>query len=54
MLVLRSGIVTTPTHAAPYVLGYGGLAAVLGVGFGAVLWITGTLTLRLFDRPMQT
>lgn len=47
VLVLLPGVVTTPLHAAPYVLGYGGLAAVLGLAVGAVLWISATLTLRL-------
>jgi hypothetical protein len=48
LLVLLPGIVTTPLHAAPYVLAYGGLAAVLGLAVGAVLWISATLTLRLY------
>jgi hypothetical protein len=50
VLLLLPGIVTAPTHAAPYVLAYGGLAAVLGLAVGAVLWISATLTLRLLPR----
>jgi hypothetical protein len=61
VLVLLPGIVSTPTHATapifvqtfvvvPYVLAYGGLAAVLGLAVGAVLWISATLTLRLYAR----
>ena len=46
------GIVSTPMHAAPYVLGYGGLGAVLGLADGAVLWISATLTLRLYVRQV--
>jgi hypothetical protein len=48
LLVLLPGIVTTPLHAAPYVLAYGSLAAVLGLGVGAGLWISATVTLRLY------
>jgi hypothetical protein len=50
VLVLLPGIVTTPTQAPPYLLAYGGLAAVLGLAVGAVLWISATLTLRLYAR----
>jgi hypothetical protein len=37
VVVLLPGIVTAPTHAPPYVLAYGGLAAVLGRAVGTVL-----------------
>jgi hypothetical protein len=45
------GIVTEPTQA-PYVLAYGGLAAVLGLAVGGVLWISATVTLRLYARQV--
>ncbi len=48
VLVLLPGIVTKPAQAPPYVLAYGGLAAVLGLAVGAVLCISATLTLRLY------
>jgi hypothetical protein len=38
-------------HARPYVLAYGGVAAVLGLAVGAVLWISATLTLTTVFRP---
>jgi hypothetical protein len=48
VLVLLPGIVTKPMQAPPYLLAYGGLAAVLGLAVGAVLWISATLTLKLY------
>ncbi len=50
VVVLLPGILTRPTQAPPYVLAYGGLAAALGLAAGAVLWISATLTLRLWAR----
>jgi hypothetical protein len=29
---------------------YGGLAAVLGLGIGLILWVTATITLRIYPR----
>jgi hypothetical protein len=52
VLVLLPGIVTKPMQAPPYVLAYGGLAAVLGLAVGAVLWFGATLTLRLKARQV--
>jgi len=52
VIVLLTGIVTTPTQAPPYVIAYGGLAATLGLAFGAVLWISATITLRLCARQV--
>ena len=48
VLVLLPGIVTKPAQAPPYVLAYGGLATVVGLAVGAVLWVSATLTLRLY------
>jgi hypothetical protein len=39
-------------EAPPYVLVYGGLAAVVGLAVGVVLWIAASLTLRLTARQM--
>jgi hypothetical protein len=50
VLALVPGIVTKPMQAPPYVLAYGGLAAVLGLAVGIVLWISAILTLRLYGR----
>lgn len=50
VLVLLPGIVTHPTQAPPYLLAYGGLAAVVGLAVGVVLWIGASLTLRLYAR----
>lgn len=51
VLVLLPGIVTHPTQAPPYLLAYGGLAAVVGLAVGIVLWISASLTLSLYGRP---
>lgn len=51
VLVLLPGIVTRPTQAPPYLLAYGGLAAVVGLAVGVVLWVSASLTLRLYARP---
>ena len=50
VLVLLPGIVTQPTQAPPYVLVYGGLAAVIGLAVGLLLWIGASLTLTLYSR----
>ncbi len=50
LLVLLPGILTKPTQAPPYVIAYGGLAAVLGLAVGVILWVTGTVALRLYRR----
>ena len=52
VLVLLPGIVTHPTQAPPYLLAYGGLAAVVGLAVGVVLWIGASLTLRLYVRQV--
>lgn len=52
VLVLLPGIVTKPAQAPPYLLVYGGLAAVLGLAAGTVLWISATLTLGLYARRL--
>jgi hypothetical protein len=52
VLVLMPGILTRPNQAPPYVLVYGGLAAALGLAVGAILWVTATLTLRLYPRQV--
>lgn len=50
VLVLLPGIVTKPTQAPPYVIVYGGMASVLGLAVGAILWVTATLTLQMYRR----
>jgi drug/metabolite transporter (DMT)-like permease len=52
VLVVLPGIVTQPTQAPPYLLAYGGLAAIVGLAVGVVLWICATLTLRLYAREV--
>lgn len=54
VLVLLPGIVSRPTQAPPYLLAYGGLAAVVGLAVGVVLWIGASLTLRLSSRRVRT
>jgi hypothetical protein len=51
LLVLLPGILTRPGQAPPYVLVYGGLAAALGLGVGAILWCAATAVLRLYPGP---
>jgi hypothetical protein len=50
VVVLLPGIVTRPTQAPPYVLVYGALAALIGLGVGVILWLTATAVLRLYPR----
>lgn len=50
LVVLMPGIMTRPTEAPPYVIAYGGFAAVLGLGVGVVLWLTATVVLWLYSR----
>jgi hypothetical protein len=52
VIVLLPGILTQPTQAPPYLLVYGGLAAVVGLGVGVVLWIGATVTLKLYARQV--
>jgi hypothetical protein len=52
VLVLMPGIVTKPTQALPYVLAYGGMAAVLGLAVGAILWVTATITLQWYSHQV--
>lgn len=51
LLVLLPGILMKPTQAPPYVLAYGGLAAILGLAVGALLWTTASIVLTLYRRP---
>ena len=48
--ILAPGIVTQPTKAPPYILVYGGLAAVIGLIVGLVLRTTALSTLWLSRR----
>lgn len=50
VIVLLPGILTKPAQAPPYVFAYGGLASVLGLAVGAILWVTAALTLQLSTR----
>ena len=52
VIVLLPGILTKPTQAPPYVLAYGGMASILGLAVGAILWVTATCTLQLYRRPV--
>jgi hypothetical protein len=53
LLVLGRGIVTRPLEAPPYVLVYGGGAAVFGMLIAFVLFLAARLTLRLVARPQE-
>src|SRR5262245_33398429 len=45
-LVLLPGLVThSPVQSIPYLLAYGGITFIVGLGAGVVLWCTATLTL---------
>lgn len=50
VLVLLPGIVTSPTRAPGFVLAYGGLASVIGLAVGAILWVTATVALHIYRR----
>ena len=50
VLVLLPASIMKPTQAPPYLIAYGGLAAMVGLAVGAVLWVTGTIALRLVPR----
>jgi hypothetical protein len=52
VIVLLPGILTQPTQAPPYLLLYGGLATVVGLAVGVVLWIGATVTLKLYARQV--
>ena len=47
MLVLLPASMMKPTQAPPYLIVYGGLAAILGLAVGFVLWLTGSIAVRL-------
>jgi len=53
VLVLLPAIVTRPREAPPYVLAYGGLAAVLGLVVAAIVWVTAACVLTALPRPDQ-
>jgi hypothetical protein len=50
LLVLLPPSIMKPAQAPPYLLAYGGLAAILGLSVGVVLWVTGTIAVRLVPR----
>ena len=50
VLVLLPASIMKPTQAPPYLMAYGGLAAAIGLAVGVVLWITGTIAVRLVPR----
>jgi hypothetical protein len=50
VIVLLPAILTKPTQAPPYVVAYGGLASVVGLAVGAILWVTATFTLQMCRR----
>jgi hypothetical protein len=45
LLILLPGSLRHPAAAPPYVIFYGGLAALIGFGVGLALWITAATTL---------
>jgi hypothetical protein len=47
---LRNSIMTRTSEAPPYIIAYGGMAFVIGLVCGVVLWSTAMLTLKL-ARP---
>jgi hypothetical protein len=47
LFVLSRAIATRPTEALPYIVAYGGGAALLGLGFGLLLWTTAHIVLKL-------
>lgn len=47
LLVLLPASMMKPTQAPPYLIAYGGLAAILGLAVGLVLWVTGSIAVRL-------
>ena len=50
LLVLLPASILKPTQAPPYLLAYGGMSAMLGLCVGLVLWITGSIAVRLVPR----
>ena len=53
LIVLSYGIATRPMDAWPYVIVYGGGAALLGLTFGLILWATAHLILNRLDAPTE-
>jgi hypothetical protein len=47
VLVLLPASMMKPTQAPPYLIAYGGMAAILGLAVGLVLWVTGSIAVRL-------
>ena len=47
VLVLLPASMMKPTQAPPYLIAYGALAAIVGLGVGLVLWVTGSIAVRL-------
>src|SRR5918993_4493025 len=54
VLVLLPGILTRPTEAPPYVIAYGGIAAILGLVVGAIVWLTAAFILMVYARRTVT
>jgi len=50
VLVLLPGTIMQPAKAPPYLLAYGGMSAILGLGVGAILWVTGSIAVRFVPR----
>jgi len=48
VMLLPSLLTHSPMQGVPYLLFYGGITFILGLGVGCVLWATATLTLKLF------
>jgi hypothetical protein len=41
-----------PTKAPPYLIAYGGLAGIVGLLVGVVLWVTGAIAVRVVPRDV--
>lgn len=54
VLVLLPASIMKPAQAPPYLIAYGGMAAILGLGVGLVLWVTGSLVVRLVSAGSRS
>jgi hypothetical protein len=54
IVILFPGIVTRPLEAPAYVIAYGGLAAVVGLVIGAVVWVTASTVLRVWAHATRS
>jgi hypothetical protein len=52
VLVLLPASMLQPTKAPPYLIAYGGLAGIVGLLVGVVLWITGAIAVRVVPKDV--